>query len=52
MKTVWVATIEVEISRLIGQRKIAIVMNAPTFRDADDIDYFITNVEPSKVISQ
>ena len=43
------ATIEVEISRLIGQRKIAIVMNAPTFRDADDIDYLITNVEPSKV---
>ena len=51
-RTVWVATIEVKISRLIGQRKIAIVMNAPTFCDANDIDYFITNVEPSKVTSQ
>jgi hypothetical protein len=51
-KTVWVATIEVKISRLEGHRKIAIVMNAPSFCDADDIDYFITNVEPSKVTSQ
>jgi SRSO17 transposase len=51
-RTVWVATIEVKISRLEGHRKIAIVMNAPTFCDADDIDYFITNVEPSKVTSQ
>jgi hypothetical protein len=50
-RTVWVATIEVKISRLEGHRKIAIVMNAPTFCDADDIDYFITNVEPSKVTS-
>ena len=41
-RTVWVATIEVEISRLEGSRKIAIVMNAPKFKDADDMDYFIT----------
>ena len=51
-RTVWVATIEIEISRLEGQRKIAIVMNAPTFSDADDLDYFITNVEPSIVTPQ
>lgn len=51
-RTVWVATIEVEISRLEGTRKIAIVMNAATFKDADDIDYFITNVEPSIVTPQ
>lgn len=50
--TVWVATIEIEISRLKGHRKIAIVMNAPSFCDADDIDYFITNVEPFKVTEQ
>jgi hypothetical protein len=37
------------VSRLEGQRKIAIVMNAPTFSSADDIDYFITNVDPSIV---
>ena len=46
------ATIEVEISRLEGTRKIAIVMNAPLFKDADDIDYFITNIEPSIVTPQ
>ena len=51
-RTVWVATIEVEISRLEGHRKIAIVMNAPNFCDADDIDYFITNVDSSIVTSQ
>ena len=51
-RTVWVATIEVEISRLKGKRKIAIVMNAATFKDADDLDYFITNVEPSTVTPQ
>ena len=51
-RTVWVATIEVEISRLKGKRKIAIVMNAATFEDADDLDYFITNVEPSTVTPQ
>ena len=51
-RTVWVAVIEVEISRLKGTRKIAIVMNAPNFQDADDLDYFIANVEPSIVTSQ
>ncbi len=48
-RTVWVAIIEVEISKLIGQRKIAIVMSARHFEDAKDIDYLITNVEGEKV---
>lgn len=48
-RTVWVATKEVEISRLEGKRSVAIVMNAPTFSQASDIDYFITNVSPSIV---
>jgi SRSO17 transposase len=48
-RTVWVATVEVEISRLEGKRSIAIVMNAATFFDATDIDYFITNVSTSVV---
>jgi SRSO17 transposase len=43
-KTVWVATTEVELSQLEGTRTIAIVMNASTFDQASDIDYFITNV--------
>src|SRR4028119_372143 len=46
-KTVWVATTEVEISRLEEKRSIAIVMNASSFSQATDIDYFITNVSPS-----
>ena len=46
-KTVWVASIEVELSRLEGKRTIAIVMNASTFDEASDVDYFITNVDGS-----
>jgi SRSO17 transposase len=48
-KTLWVVTLEVEISSLSGKRNIAIVMNAATFTDATDIDYFITNVSSSIV---
>jgi SRSO17 transposase len=44
-KTVWVAMIEVELSQLEGTRTIAIVMNASTFEQASDVDYFITNVD-------
>jgi SRSO17 transposase len=44
-RTVWVAIMEAEISQLKGIRKIAIVMNAPVFEDAEDIDYLMTNVE-------
>jgi hypothetical protein len=47
-KTVLVATVEVELSQLEGKRTIAIVMNASTFDQASDIDYFITNVDSSK----
>ena len=51
-RTVWVALIEAEISRLEGIRKIAIVMNASTCQDAEDLDYFITNVDSSIVTAQ
>lgn len=51
-KTLWVATKEVEISQLVGKRNIAIVMNAATFSQATDIDYFITNVSSSIVTPQ
>ena len=51
-RTVWVAIIEAEISKLEGQRKIAIVMNAPVFEEAEDIDYLITNVEGEDVTEQ
>ena len=42
-KTLWVATMEVEVSRLGGKRRLAIVMNQPSFEAATDIDYFLTN---------
>jgi hypothetical protein len=44
-KTVWVARVEVELSQLEGTRTIAIVMNASTFDQASDVDYFVTNVD-------
>jgi SRSO17 transposase len=51
-KTLWVVTKEVEISNLSGKRNIAIVMNAATFSEATDIDYFITNISSSIVTPQ
>jgi len=48
-KKVWVVTKEVELSRLEGKRNIAIVMNAATFSQATDVDYFITNANPNIV---
>ena len=47
-KTVWVATLAVEISKLEGSKTVAIVMNAPTWSEASDIDYLITNVDQLK----
>jgi SRSO17 transposase len=49
-KTLWVVTKEIEISGLKGKRNIAIVMNAATFSEATDVDYFITNV-PATIIT-
>ncbi|NEQ63548.1 MAG: IS701 family transposase, partial [Moorea sp. SIO4A1] len=49
-KTVWVAVTEGEISRLSGTKSLAIVMNAPTFTEATDVDYFLTNVD-SKIVT-
>ena len=51
-RKVWVTTLKVEISRLQGTRTVAIVMNAATFEEADDIDYFITNVDSNIATSQ
>ncbi len=51
-RTVWVAILSAEISQLKGQRKIAIVMNAPFFEEAEDLDYLITNVEGEIVKEQ
>ena len=48
-REVWVATLEVEISRMSGQKTIAIVMNAKSFSEATDINYYITNREDKYV---
>jgi hypothetical protein len=39
----------IPISQLKAKRNIAIVMNASTFSEATDIDYFITNISTSTV---
>ena len=51
-KKVWVTTFTASTSRLFEERTFAIVMNASSIEDATEIDYFITNVEPSKVIPE
>ena len=51
-KTLWVATLKVEVSHLSGVRSWAIVMNKPTFDEATDIDYFLTNQEGDIVTPQ
>ena len=51
-KKVWVTTFTASTSRIFEERTFAIVMNASSIEDATEIDYFITNVEPSKVTSE
>ncbi|NET11543.1 MAG: hypothetical protein F6K08_00935 [Okeania sp. SIO1H6] len=51
-KTFWVTTFTTSTSRLQGERTFAIVMNASSVEEATEIDYFITNVELSKVTSE
>ena len=51
-KTVWVATFSARVSSLEGERTFAIVMNASSFEEATDIDYFITNVCSEKVTGE
>ena len=42
-RTVWVATVEVEMSAFSGTRTIAIVMNAASLSEATEVNYLITN---------
>lgn len=51
-KTVWVAKIEIEVSKLTGSKVIAIVMNAATYDEASELDYLITNVDAEKVTEE
>ena len=49
LKKVWGTIFRGSISHLKEERTFALVMNASSLEKATEIDYFITNVEPSKV---
>ena len=51
-KTVWVAIVRARASHQQKERTFAIVMNASSFEEATDIDYFITNVKADKVTAE
>ena len=51
-KKVFVATFRGRVSRLEGERNFAIVMNANSWSEATEIDYFITNVDSSKATAE
>lgn len=42
-RTVWVSSIDIYLPKMSGKRVIAIQMNAPTFTEATEFDYYITN---------
>lgn len=42
-RTVWVAAIEVYMPQMSGKRTVAIQINAATFVEASEVDYYITN---------
>jgi len=51
-RTVWVATVEVEISAFSETRTVAIVMNAASLSEATEINYLITNVVHEKATGE
>ena len=51
-RTVWVATVEVEISALRETRIIAIVMNAASLDSSTEVSYLITNVSTPKATGE
>ena len=51
-KTLWVAFFKAKVCNHDVTKNFAIVMNASSFDEATDIDYFMTNVEEEKVTHQ
>ena len=51
-RTVWLATVEVEISAFSETRTIAIVMNAASLVEATEVNYLITNVAHEKATDE
>jgi SRSO17 transposase len=50
-KTVWVKVFSAKISRLEGERNLAIVMKASSGEKATEVDYFITNVVETDTVT-
>lgn len=48
LRTVWVAILQVPILKLKGLRTVAIQLNASTWSQATEVDYFLTNLTQSK----
>ena len=51
-RTLWVATIQVELSTMSGSKTVAIVMNAPTCSPETEVDYLITNATTDKATGE
>ena len=51
-RTVWVGLLEVEIPKLKSSRSIVIQLNAPTWEEATEVDYLITNAPREKVSAE
>ncbi|MGK7925438.1 MAG: IS701 family transposase [Spirulina sp.] len=51
-KTVWVATFNAQVTRLGGERRFAIVLNANSFEQATEVDYLMTNVNVEMATAQ
>ena len=45
-RDVWVAIVPVHFPKLTGTRTVAIQLDAPTLKEAKEVDYFLTNAEP------
>ena len=51
-RTVWVATLEVELSTMSESKTVAIVMKDASFSTATEVDYLITNASREKAIDE
>lgn len=51
-RDVWVAVVPIHFPKLEGTRYLGIQLNAPTFAEATDVDYFLTNADSETVNAQ
>jgi len=48
-RTVWVALLQVQFPKLEGPRWLAIQLNAATWQEATEVDYFLTNASDKQI---